>query len=219
MAFLKETDKGLTLVTDSEESLCLNFIENRNDYLRPHRGASELIAKALGKSHGYKTVLDCTAGLAIDSIFMARLGFDVTAIERNEMLFHMLEDARARAIQYATNENDRYRYFDRLHFINGDSIEFLRSHDYEFEVIYVDPMYPEKKKSALPRKEMRLFRELVGEDLDADVLLREALIKAKHRVVVKRPVHAPALLSEEVRVTHQFVGKNVRFDMYQVGNR
>jgi len=72
-------------------------------------------------------------------------------------------------------------------------------------------MFPEKKKSALPRKEMRIFRKWVGEDLDALDLLQAALRSSAERVVVKRPIKAPAL---QEGVIHSFEGKTVRYDLY-----
>lgn len=54
-------------------------------------------------------------------------------------------------------------------------------------------MYPHpenKKKSALVKKEMRVFQSLVGADLDADGLLAPAMALASKRVVVKRPDYA-----------------------------
>ena len=35
------------------------------------------------------------------------------------------------------------------------------------DVVYLDPMYPHKTKSALVKKEMRVFQSLVGADEDA----------------------------------------------------
>ena len=77
-------------------------------------------------------------------------------------------------------------------------------------------MYPEKtgsKKSALPRKEMRIFKEVVGEDLDSDEFLKWALKTAKERVVVKRSLSAPVLMEKP---TASYEGKSTRYDMYKI---
>lgn len=58
------------------------------------------------------------------------------------------------------------------------------------DVVYLDPMYPHRQKSALVKKEMRVFQSLVGNDDDADSLLIPAMTIAKRRVVVKRPNYA-----------------------------
>ena len=61
------------------------------------------------------------------------------------------------------------------------------------DVVYLDPMYPHRQKSALVKKEMRVFQSLVGADEDADLLLAPALALATRRVVVKRPDYAEPL--------------------------
>lgn len=64
-------------------------------------------------------------------------------------------------------------------------------------MVYLDPMYPHKQKSALVKKEMRIFQHLVGADLDADELLTPVLQLARKRVVVKRPDYAEFLAQKE----------------------
>ena len=67
-------------------------------------------------------------------------------------------------------------------------------------------------KSALVKKEMRLFRPLVGDDLDAPALLAAALQLASHRVVVKRPRKAPPI--EGIKPGYVLEGKSSRYDVY-----
>ena len=80
------------------------------------------------------------------------------------------------------------------------------------QVVYLDPMFPASSKSALAKKEMQFFQDLVGQDTDADQLLNQALELASHRVVVKRPKLAPYLA--EQKPTFSLTGKANRFDIY-----
>ena len=73
-------------------------------------------------------------------------------------------------------------------------------------------MFPQRDKSALVKKEMRLFRPLAGDDEDAPALLAAALALATHRVVVKRPRKAPAIAGEPPGYILE--GKSSRFDIY-----
>lgn len=83
------------------------------------------------------------------------------------------------------------------------------------DVIFFDPMFPEKrKKSALSKKGMELFKLLVGEDLDAAEALERALQLCRDRVVVKRPPHAPALRE---RPSFHYESKTIRYDVYLRG--
>jgi len=80
------------------------------------------------------------------------------------------------------------------------------------QVIHLDPMFPHRDKSALVKKEMRLFRTLAGNDPDAPRLLEAALDVATHRVVVKRPRKAPPIEGPSPR--HVIEDRNSRYDLY-----
>ena len=80
------------------------------------------------------------------------------------------------------------------------------------DVVYLDPMFPERKKSARVKKDMWLFHQLIGPDASEAELLDAALCCAGWRVVVKRPVRAPALGDRQPH--HDIPGKTVRFDVY-----
>ena len=73
-------------------------------------------------------------------------------------------------------------------------------------------MFPHRDKSALVKKEMRLFRPLAGDDDDAPDLLEAALALATHRVVVKRPRKAPAIAGKPP--AYHLEGNSSRFDIY-----
>lgn len=196
-------------VKDREgRKLSIDFDENHLDYQRRgHRGKNELIAKALGVAKGTKKVLDLSVGLAVDSVFLCQLGFQVTGVERSPVLYALLKEA------FAKSEKEELKSYQLFH---SDSREFLiqQKGKIEIDAIYFDPMYPHKKKSALPKQEMVVFRDLVGDDADATEVLSLALKWPVRRVVVKRPMRAEELLPG---VTHAFEGKVVRYDTYVVG--
>lgn len=205
--FHVEADR--VFVRDLEKrTLEIDFDKNHLDYeRRGHRGKSELIAKALGVTKGYRRILDLSVGLAIDSIFLTQLGFQVTGVERSPVLYMLLREA------FSKTQKD---YLKSYQLFNDDSLNFLqqRRDDLQVDCIYFDPMYPHKKKSALPKQEMVVFRDLVGNDADAKDVLQEALTWPVQRVVVKRPLHAEELWPG---VRHAYEGKVVRYDTYVVG--
>jgi 16S rRNA (guanine1516-N2)-methyltransferase len=100
-----------------------------------------------------------------------------------------------------------------MRLLTGNAIELMRGWQEQApQVIYLDPMFPHRDKSALVKKEMRLFRPLVGDDMDAPALLEAALALASHRVVVKRPRKAPCI--EGPKPSHALEGKSSRYDIY-----
>ncbi len=170
------------------------------------------IALAIGLRHGPATVVDATAGLAQDSFLLASLGCTVTAVERSPVLGALIRDGLQRAA--AEGSPALTVVIDRITLMIADSRTVLASMPRSTapDVVYIDPMYPPKKGAALPKKEMRICRRLVGDDRDAAELLTIARQVARRRIVIKRPRHAPPLAPQPLI---QFTGKQVRYDVYQ----
>lgn len=173
-------------------------------------GAGQMIAKAVGIQAGIRPrILDATAGLGRDAFVLACLGCDVQMIERHPLVAVLLRDGLARALHNA----DTAAIAARMPLLEGDAIALMQSWPGEPpQVIYLDPMFPSRDKSALVKKEMRLFQPLVGGDEDAAELLAAAIELASHRVVVKRPRKAPAASAQTP--SYQLLGKANRFDIY-----
>jgi len=173
-------------------------------------GRGEAVAKAVGVKGSYlPDVVDATAGLGRDAFVLASIGCRVRMLERNPVVAALLEDGLTRG--YADAEiGDWLR--ERLQLIHASSLTSLTDITPRPQVVYLDPMFPHKQKSALVKKEMRVFQSLVGQDLDADGLLEPARALATKRVVVKRPDYAPPLA--DVATQNAVVTKGHRFDIY-----
>lgn len=181
-------------------------------------GKGQAIAKAAGLNKGATpSVLDGTAGLGRDAFVLASLGCKVQMVERNPVVAALLEDGLQRAKQDVEIGPWVSERMSLLHASSHDALTQLVS-DPNFvrpDVVYLDPMYPHpenKKKSALVKKEMRVFQSLVGADSDADALLAPALALASKRVVVKRPDYAEWLDGQKPAMAIET--KKNRFDVY-----
>ncbi|MDA0130127.1 class I SAM-dependent methyltransferase [Vibrio sp. MarTm2] len=181
-------------------------------------GKGQAIAKAAGLNKGATPhVLDGTAGLGRDAFVLASLGCKVQMVERHPVVAALLDDGLTRAQQDPEIGTWVSERMSLLHASSHTALQDLVN-DESFvrpDVVYLDPMYPHpenKKKSALVKKEMRVFQSLVGADLDADGLLAPALELATKRVVVKRPDYANWL--DEQRPAMAIETKKNRFDVY-----
>lgn len=173
-------------------------------------GRGQSIAKAVGLKQGVTpNIVDGTAGLGRDAFVLASLGCSVTMVERHPVVAALLEDGLRRAYQDA-EIGDWMR--QRMQLFHGSSLEALANLKQEVDVVYLDPMYPHRDKSALVKKEMRVFQTLVGADLDADGLLAPAIALASKRVVVKRPDYAEDLAG--IKPNMVIETKKNRFDVY-----
>lgn len=221
---------GIPILSEASEGFCLHLLHSnaleiyglKNPGLRVqvdftsgeflHRlktsGKNQSLTKSIGVAKGLTQVLDVTGGLGGDAMVLASVGCTVTVCERHPMIALLLESA----LKLATAKLD---FASRVHLQIVNAQDFLLSKNQEFQVIYLDPMYPIKEKSALPRKEMQILEELVGSDSDQAQLFELALSKASERVVVKRPKTAPPFSTSSHMVpTHSFEGTTTRYDMY-----
>lgn len=202
---LISTPEGLSLQrNDSAKTrLILDFVGGELGYRRLH-GGGELLVKAIGlnKTPGL-TVIDATAGLGRDAFILACHSGKVTLLERNPIIAALLDDALQRLALQETLA---------LTLIHTDSFMYLQQLTALPDVIYLDPMYPEKKKSALVKKEMQFLQQILTEPDTPENLLPLALTKAKHRVVVKRPNYADHLAG--LLPNYSVKSKNHRFDIY-----
>lgn len=198
-----DNDQRLKFFSKDLGILFFNFEEEMN-YHRHKKYIlnQEPLAKALGLNKIKDRVIwDVTCGTGKDALLISSFGGKVIAFERNPIIYLLIQDA----LNHSSREFFKIYYGDS----SALSLPFLGRPD----VIYYDPMYPEKKKSALPRKEMQIFKTLIGPDTDSLEFLKWARTKALERVVVKRPSGAVGIMTD---VSATYEGKSTRYDMYKI---
>lgn len=197
---LNQTDSGYALLSPKpkERSVELHFEKEFLDWKKTLTAfKSQPLYRALGVKGDHKPfVLDATCGLAGDSLQLLVFGCRVHSWERHPIPALML----LKAFETWDNPIKEKWSLDLLHFTVPEDIE----------VIYFDPMFKEANQKSLPRKEMRIFREVVGSDDDAIEVAQEFLL-LKRRLIIKRPLKSPPLLENP---SFQQSGKAVRFDVY-----
>lgn len=199
-----DAEQRLSLMqVGSKGAVCVDFASGKLDYRR-QKGGGELIAKAVNtKQHQH--IIDATAGLGRDSFILASQGCIVTMFECNPCVAALLQDGLRRAL---ADESTR-DIAARMCLQNGS---FIQAEPKAVDVVYLDPMYPQRQKSAAVKKEMAYFHELVGGNDDDVALLTHAARFAHKRVVVKRPRLGEFLAQQQP--DYQYSGKSTRFDAY-----
>lgn len=158
------------------------------------------LARALGRST--ETVIDATAGWGQDTILMWLMGLEVTAMERSAVIGALLLDGVRRFEQFERVEAS-------VRIVVGDARARLQ--DNTADCVYLDPMFPPKRKSsALAKRPLRVLRDLVGDDDDRDELFECAWQSAGKRLVAKRPAYAAPWRQPE----QTFSGKMMCYDLY-----
>ncbi len=183
-------------------------IEPRNGEQRSWPAPKQdALAHALGRKT--RTVVDATTGWGQDSLHIFRMGYDLTCIERSPVMAELLEDGFKRLEQVDWMRNLQLQSPKLL---KGNAIELLATLESKPDCIYLDPMFPPKRrKSALAKKSMVVLRDLLGDDQDKELLFEAALKATGKRVVVKSPDYAEPLGGKPSESYH---GKLLRYDVY-----
>lgn len=223
------------VVLEEDNSLALHFTGRgvpgsiKVDFLKgsaAHRrqfggGKGQLIAKAVGIKKSFRpNVLDLTAGLGQDAFVLAGLGCKLTMIERVDIVYQLLDDGLQRALM--NGDIELREIVSTMQLKNCNAIDYLKSllnDNVKADVIYLDPMFPEREKKAKVKKSMSAFHSLVGSDDDAGELLQLALMCANYRIVVKRPRKAMSIAEQYPQLNLPkaglvLEGKSSRYDIY-----
>ncbi|GAA4652109.1 class I SAM-dependent methyltransferase [Kistimonas scapharcae] len=220
-AVLHESEEGLGLQLTGKGApgpVRVDFVGGSAAHRRRFGGGKgQDIAKAVGLADAGKRqlhVLDATAGLGRDAFVLASLGCRMTLIERSDVVQALLIDGLRRAV----DDPEVSAIVQNMTLAPGDALRIMAAMETADrpDVVYLDPMFPHRRKAAAVKKEMRLFQDLVGEDPDADGLLTQALALARFRVVVKRPRLAPDLAGK--MPNYRLEGKSGRFDVYTLAS-
>ena len=218
VAIADDLDSGVALVIDTDRSWLQRLQSPRLGPVYIDFSAADMVYRRksghnepLGRAKGDKrpTVFDATAGLGRDAFVLADLGCSVTLSEQSAPLCYLLEQARELALMSA---NDKVvEAVSRMRVLRGDS----RQQAVEgFDVIYIDPMFPERGKTAAVKKDLATVQALHAHSSVANApedLVVWAMAQPVERVVIKRPVKAPVLGT--VKPSHSITGKTVRFDV------
>jgi 16S rRNA (guanine1516-N2)-methyltransferase len=203
----------LALFPPTSGPVYVDFVGGKKNHRRQFGGGKgQPLAKAVA-IQDHPRILDATAGMGGDAFVFASLGCDVTLVERSPIVAALLADALERGQQPDVPEDIR-QIVERMSLVCADAADYLRAERPNVDVIYLDPMYPEKKKAAAAKKDMQALQALVGPDLDSEALLAAALHTAEKRVVVKRPKGAPTLKGPKPNATVQ--SPNTRYDIYSI---
>jgi len=194
--------------------IVIDFTQGKHAHRRKYGGGrGQPLAKAVGLKKGaMPTIIDTTAGYGKDAFVLATLGCHITLLERNPLLAALLEQAISQACLDPASE----QIAQRMTVHHQDALSYLTSlpPTQRPDVIYIDPMYPGRQKSALVKKEMQLLHRIVGPDTDSEQLLELALQTAIKRVAVKRPKSAHPIADKKPSTSVD--SKNTRYDIYML---
>lgn len=204
--FLQTDENGLALIENGHEL--------RGDFARllprlfPNNLNRELLVRAsrLKGVPGPLTAVDATAGLGEDAFLLAGAGFHVHLYERNPAIADLLSDALRRGA-----EDPRLApVIGRMEFHEEDSIAALSQLPFAPDIVILDPMFPERRKSGLIKKKFQLLHHLESPCSEEKAMLDAAISCGPRKIVIKRPLKGPYLAG--AAPSYSLKGKSIRYD-------
>ena len=150
--------------------------------------------------------VDAAAGMGEDALLLAACGYDVTLYEKNAVVAALLRDAMRRAEKNEVLKN----IIGRMHLVDGDSIELIPKQIKRADLVYLDPMFPARKKSGLIGKKLQLIQKLEQPCGDEKALLDAAMLAHPKKIIIKRPLKGAELAG--VKPSYTVKGKAIRYD-------
>ncbi len=220
---LKRDEKGLALV--SEHQILRGDFTRMLRRVKQNNISQELLVKTakIKGSESNLTAIDATAGLGEDSLLLAAAGFHVKMYERNPIIFELLQDALDRATQIPELE----KIVARMKAFNQCSIEAMKDLGTRLEdeetkekdkptmapdIILLDPMFPERQKSALVKKKLQMIQKLEIPCDDEGAMFFAAIGARPKKLIIKRPPKGPFLAG--IKPDYSNKGKAVRYDCF-----
>ena len=205
--FLRLDETGLSLC-DADGLTIRGDFSKLLPRLKPNNLNGELLVKAARiKGNDAPIAVDATAGLGEDSLLLAAAGFRVRLFEQDPVIAALLSDALERAAQ----NPELSGIVSRMELVCGNSIEELPKLNYVPDVIVLDPMFPERVKSASVKKKFQLIHQLERPCEEEEELLAAALATGAHKIVIKRPLKGAALAGK--KPSYSLTGKAIRYDV------
>lgn len=167
----------------------------------------EMLVKIAKTKTEHPIAIDAAAGMGEDALLLAAAGYTVYLFERDAIVAALLRDTMRRAEQIP----ELTQIVSRMHLTEGDSIELMSSVPEQPELIYLDPMFPARRKSGLINKKLQLIQKLEQPCAQEEDLLRAAAAMHPEKIVIKRPLHSPFLADKKPGYTVK--GKAIRYDV------
>lgn len=206
--------EALTLVFDgSGLSLVGSGMRYQGDFARTLNRVTkgrlhhEMLVKLAKTKTEHPVAVDAAAGMGEDSFLLAAAGYEVYLFEQDAVIAALLRDALYRA-----GEDDRLRgIVGRMHLTEGNSIELMLQLGITPEIVYLDPMFPPRKKSGLIHKKLQLIQKLEQPCADERELFDAAAAMHPKKIIIKRPLNGAPLADRKPSYTVK--GKAIRYDV------
>ena len=197
--------KGVIVVYKNK----LSYVENNSEFffhldttaLKIKNSDNEPLVEIIGKEK--QSILDCTMGLAGDSILLSYYGHTVTSIEKNKIIHLITSNGLENYISPNEKINKAMR---KITTYNYDCIDYLKkAPDNTFDIIYFDPMFSHNIRES---ENLSGITPLADKNFRYKEFIKEASRVGKDKIIIK--AHFRDNIFEKYNFT-RIIRKNTKF--------
>lgn len=167
----------------------------------------EMLVKITKTKSECPLAVDAAAGMGEDAFLLAAAGYRVQLFEQDPVIAALLKDALRRAQLH----EQLTEIVDRMDLTEGNSIELMPRLTEQPEIVYLDPMFPPRRKSGLIHKKLQLIQKLEQPCSNEAELLSAAISLHPKKIVIKRPLKGECLAGR--KPSYSVKGKAIRYDV------
>ena len=202
---LLEIAKGVIVVYKNK----LSYFENDLEFffhldttaLKIKNSDREPLVEIIGKEK--QSILDCTMGLAGDSVLLSYYGHNVTSIEKNKIIHLITSNGLKNYVCPSEKINKAMR---KITTHNYDCIDYLKkSPANTFDIIYFDPMFSHNIRES---KNLSGITPLADKNFPYEEFMKEANRVGKDKIIIK--AHFKDNIFEKYNFT-RIIRKNTKF--------
>jgi 16S rRNA (guanine1516-N2)-methyltransferase len=194
----------VSVLFENQKPIFVDFLDPKILSYLKKTNRKNTFCKALGLKQNRDHLIDMTTGFGKDSFVVSKYFTKVTWVERNFIVYLMLQDGlrRLKLVDKATADKFDLIFTDAKDFI-------LKQKSLTGSVVYFDFMFNDKK--AKSNKEMYFLKHITSSDLSEDVssLILSAQQKKPQRCVLKAKK-----ISETLNPKQEYLGQTVNYYVF-----
>lgn len=198
-------DQKLSVLFENQKPIFVDFEDPKIISQIKKTNRKSLFAKALGLKQNQGHLIDLTAGFGKDSFVMSKYFDTVTWVERNPIVYLLLQDG----LERLKIKNPQHAAKFNLCF--SEASFFLKSLKSDSNaVLYFDFMFADKK--AKSNKDMVFLKHVTSNDpaVDLNEVLTAATTKTSHRTVLKAKSYHESLSPKQI-----YTGPTIKYFVFK----
>lgn len=205
----------LVVLFENQKPILVDFLDPALKKYLGHMSKKNIFGKALALKHDPTQLIDLTAGFGKDSFVVSKFFSKVIWVERNPIVYFLLQDGLKRLLIEYPNLTDKFELVlsessDFLKTLKDKNSNLIEKQSLQESVIYFDFMFTDKKSKS--NKDMIFLKHITAFDnpINIEDYLVESTQAQPLRTVLKAKSYSGVLKPEQI-----YDGQQVKYFVFK----